>query len=380
MNVLVPNLGSTSLKYQLIDMDDERVLARGKIERIGDQGGPATHRDAIQQGLDHIANTSGGATIEAVGFKAVHGGPRYRGSFPVTDDLLDAMREFLPVAPLHNAVYISAMESFRDLLPAVPMVAVFEPGFHATMPDYAAIYGVPHEWTERYGVRRYGFHGSSHRYIAGRVPELIGRPAGGLRVVSCHLGGSSSICAIRDGASIDNSFGFSPQAGVEHAARCGDVDVFAVLYVMEREGLTAAAAGEALSRRGGLLGLSGVSTDMRDIEEAAEQGNPRAALAFDVLTYQVKKYIGAYAAALGGLNAIAFAGGIGENSWKVREACCRDLGCLGVELDLDANRRPSTSDRVISTPDSRVAIGVVYTNEEIVVARETVRVTEGAGR
>jgi acetate kinase len=379
MNVLVPNLGSTSLKYQLIDMAGERVLARGRIERIGGQGGPATHREAIEQGLDHIAKTSSGARIDAVGFKAVHGGPRYRGSFQVSDDLLDAMREFLPVAPLHNAVYIGAMENFRDLLPAVPMVAVFEPGFHATMPDYASMYGVPHEWAERYGVRRYGFHGSSHRYIAGRIPELIGRPSHGLRLVSCHLGGSSSICAIRDGVSIDNSFGFSPQAGVEHAARCGDVDVFAVLYVMEREGLTAAAAGEALSRTGGLLGLSGVSTDMRDIEDAAEQGNARAALAFDVLTYQVKKYIGAYAAAMGGLDAIAFAGGIGENSWKVREASCRDLGFLGVELDADANRQPSTSDRIISTPSARVAIGVVYTNEEVVVARETVRVLAGSG-
>ena len=380
MNVLVPNLGSTSLKYQLIDMAGERVLARGKIERIGGQGGPATHREAIQQGLDDVASTSGGAAIDAVGFKAVHGGPRYRGSFRVTEDLLDAMREFLPVAPLHNAVYIGAMESFRDLLPTVPMVAVFEPGFHATMPEYAARYGVPHEWFERYGVRRYGFHGSSHRYVAGRVPTLIDRPAEGLRLVSCHLGGSSSICAIRNGASIDNSFGFSPQAGVEHAARCGDLDVFAVLYVMERAGLSAAAAGEALSRGGGLLGLSGVGTDMRDIEEAAEQGNERAALAFDVLTYEVRKYIGAYSAAMGGLDAIAFAGGIGENSWNVREASCRNLGFLGVELDAQANRRAGTSDRLISTAASRVTVAVVYTNEEVVVARETVRVIDEPGR
>jgi acetate kinase len=193
-------------------------------------------------------------------------------------------------------------------------------------------------------------------------------------LVSCHLGGSSSISAIRNGQSIDNSFGFSPQAGIEHAARCGDVDVFAVLYVMERERLSAAAAGEALSKRGGLLALSGVGTDMRDIEAAADQGNARAALAFDVLTYQVRKYIGAYAAAMGGLNAIAFAGGIGENSWRVREASLRGLEFLGVDLDADANRQTAGADRVISTPASRVAVAVVYTNEEIVVARETARV------
>jgi len=398
MIVLVPNLGSTSLKYQLLDMPAERVLVRGKIERIGSQDAIvtrtdangrseqqtqpiATHRDAIQLLIDHVRRTTSsdpggreGGDIDAVGFKAVHGGPRYRGSFLVTDDLLAAMREFLPVAPLHNAVYISAMENFRDLLPNVPMVAVFEPGFHATMPEYAARYGVPHEWVERFGVRRYGFHGSSHRYIGTRVPELLGRPGDGLCLVSCHLGGSSSICAIKDGQSIDCSFGFSPQAGVEHASRCGDVDVFAVLYVMEREGLTVAQAGEALSKRGGLLGLSGVGTDMRDIEEAAASGNERAALAFDVMCYEVKKYIGAYAAALGGLDAVAFAGGIGENSQAVREAVCRDLGWLGLELDTEANRRPSKQDRVISTATSRVAVCVVYTNEELVVARESARV------
>lgn len=371
MNVLVPNLGSTSLKYQLLEMPGERVIVRGKIERI------SNHRDAIESAIGHIGDAGGGVSIDAVGFKAVHGGLRYRGSFAVTPDLLDAMREFLPVAPLHNAVYISAMENFRGLLPGVPMVAVFEPGFHATMPEHAARYGVPHEWAETYGVRRYGFHGSSHRYIATRVPALIGRSRHDLRLVSCHLGGSSSICAVLNGESIDCSFGFSPQAGVEHATRCGDVDVFAVLYVMEREGLTVAQAGEALSKRGGLLGLSGVGTDMRDIEDAAAAGHARAALAFDVLTYEVKKYIGAYAAAMGGLDAIAFAGGIGENSRKVREAACRGLEFLGVELDPAANDAPDSTDRVISSAASRVVVTVIYTNEELVVARETVRVLAG---
>lgn len=317
MKVLVPNLGSTSLKYQLIDMDGERVLARGKIERIGsplaivttwDAAGKSTqataavpdHRAAIQTLLDRLHGGAQPTAIDAVGFKAVHGGPRYRGSFLVTDELLEAMNEFVPVAPVHNPVYIQAMQVFREVLPGVPIVAVFEPGFHVTIPERASVYGVPFEWLEKYGVRRYGFHGSSHRYISQRVPEVLGRSAAGVRLVSCHLGGSSSICAIRDGKSLDSSFGFSAQSGMEHAARCGELDPFAVLYVMEKEKLTTAQIRELLSKKSGLLGISGVSSDLRDIEEAAAQGNARAALAIEVLVYEVKKYIGAFATAMGG--------------------------------------------------------------------------------
>ncbi|MBZ5544077.1 MAG: acetate kinase [Acidobacteriia bacterium] len=394
MKVLVPNLGSTSLKYQLLDMDGERVLARGKIERIGsaqavvttwDAEGKSTqttaaipdHRAAIQKLLKHLQSGSHAAAIDAVGFKAVHGGPRYRGSFVVDDALLEAMKDFVLVAPVHNPVYIQAMEIFREVLPNVPMVAVFEPGFHVTIPDRAAVYGIPYEWTAKYGIRRYGFHGSSHRYISQRVPELLGRPAEGLRLVSCHLGGSSSICAIQDGKSVDSSFGFSAQSGMEHAARVGELDPFAVLYIMEKEKLTVAQVSEILCKRSGLLGISGVSSDLRDIEEAATKGNPRAALAIDILVYQIKKYIGGFAAAMGGLDAVAFAGGIGENSWHVREAVCRDLLFLGVLLDGEKNHRPASEDRLISQPDSSVAVLVVYTNEEIIVARETVRVISG---
>jgi acetate kinase len=390
MKVLVPNLGSTSLKYQLLDMQGEHVLARGKVERIGSADAivttagadgtsetatmpVASHRAAIQLLIDRLGGTHG-STIQAVGFKAVIGGPRYRGSFQVDDDLLAAMREFLPVAPVHNSVYITAMEIFRDVLPGVPMVAVFEPGFHATMPEAASVYGVPHEWQEKHGVRRYGFHGSSHRYVAGRVPAVLGRRPEDLRLISCHLGGSSSICAVKAGKSIDCSFGFSPQTGVEHAARSGDLDPFAVMYVMEKDGLSIEQAREQLTKKGGLLGISGVSADLRDIEAAAAKGNARAELAVDVLAYGVKKYIGAYAAAMGGVDAIAFAGGIGENSALVRERACHDLGFLGVALDRDKNRERGSSDRVISTADSKVSVHVVYTNEEIVVARETVRV------
>jgi acetate kinase len=233
---------------------------------------------------------------------------------------------------------------------------------------------VPFEWLEKYGVRRYGFHGSSHRYISQRVPEVLGRSAAGLRLVSCHLGGSSSICAIRDGKSLDSSFGFSAQSGMEHAARCGELDPFAVLHVMEKEKLTTAQMRELLSKKSGLLGISGVSSDLRDIEEAAAQGNTRAALAIEVLVYEVKKYIGAFAVALGGLDAVAFAGGIGENSWQVRQEVCRGLEFLGLRLDDEKNRAPGSNDRIISSRDSNVAVLVVYTNEEIIVARETVRV------
>ncbi|MCJ7503058.1 MAG: acetate/propionate family kinase [Acidobacteriia bacterium] len=391
MKVLVPNLGSTSLKYQLIDMDGERVLARGKIERIGsalaivttwDAEGKSTqataavpdHRAAIQTLLDRLHGGAQPTAIDAVGFKAVHGGPRYRGSFLVTDELLEAMKEFVPVAPVHNPVYIQAMQVFREVLRGVPMVAVFEPGFHVTIPERASVYGVPFEWLEKYGVRRYGFHGSSNRYISQRVPEVLGRSAAGLRLVSCHLGGSSSICAIRDGKSLDSSFGFSAQSGMEHAARCGELDPFAVLHVMEKEKLTTAQMRELLSKKSGLLGISGVSSDLRDIEEAAAQGNTRAALAIEVLVYEVKKYIGAFAAAMGGLDAVAFAGGIGENSWQVRQEVCRGLEFLGLRLDDEKNRAPGSNDRIISSRDSNVAVLVVYTNEEIIVARETVRV------
>lgn len=400
MKVLVPNLGSTSLKYQLLEMDGERVLARGKIERIGsaqaqittwDASGNATqttapvpdHRAAVQTLVEGIGQQGKGdpaTMIGAVGFKAVHGGPRYRGSFLVDNDLLAAMKEFVPVAPVHNPVYIQAMQIFRDVLPGAPMVAVFEPGFHATIPERAYVYGVPYEWLEKYGVRRYGFHGSSHRYISQRVPQILGRSAASLRLVSCHLGGSSSLCAIQDGKSVDSSFGFSAQSGMEHAARCGDLDPFVVLHVMEKQRLTPAQMGELLCKKGGLLGISGLSQDMRDLEEAAAKGHHRAELAIEVLVHEVRKYIGAFAAVLGGLDAVAFAGGIGENSWRVRQRVCRGLEFLGLHLDEEQDRVAGSGDRIVSATDSPVTVLVVYTNEEIIVARETTRVLADAQR
>ena len=396
MRILVPNLGSTSLKYQLLETEGEKVLARGKIERIGSTASPITqwdaasgselkevapvpdHRAAVRLLLRHLTELHPQAEVKdviaAVGFKAVHGGPSYCGTFRVDDALLAAMEEFSAVAPVHNPVYIQAMQIFREVLPGVPMVAVFETGFHASLPEKARTYGIPFEWQEKYGVRRYGFHGSSHRYLAGRVPQLLGRPASELRLVSCHLGGSSSLCAVCAGKSVDTSFGFSAQSGIEHATRCGDLDPFIMLRVMQKEKLTPAQASEILCKNCGLLGISGHSSDVRDLEEEAAGGHPRSALALEVMVYEVKKYIGAFAAAMGGLNAVAFAGGIGENSWRVRSDVCRDMEFLGIRLDEEANRQPSRADRIISGPNSGVAVLVVYTNEELVVARETARV------
>jgi len=394
VRVLIPNLGSTSLKYQLIDMEGERVLVRGKIERIGSPharvttwiaNGHATetttaipnYRAAIEVLLARVGElkiASVGYGIDAVGFKAVHGGPSYCGSFRVDHNLLAEMKRFELAAPVHNSIYIQAMHYLREILPGVPMVAVFESGFHATIPERAFLYGVPYEWLEQYGVRRYGFHGSSHRYVSQRVSQILGRSAAGLRLISCHLGGSSSICAVMDGKSVDCTFGFSAQSGIEHAARCGDFDAFAALYVMERANLSPAQIRDILCTQSGLLGISGVSNDLRDIEAAAAGGNRRAALAIEVLVHEIRRYIGAFAAVMGGVDAIAFTGGIGENSVGLREQACRNMEFLGILLDQEKNRAPGMRDRVISRTDSRVTVLVVCTNEEIIVARETVRV------
>jgi acetate kinase len=361
MNILVPNLGSTSLKYQLLEMPAEKVLARGRLERVTD------HREAIRQ-ID-----TGDAAVEAVAFKAVLAGKTYRGTFVVDDGVLAALEEYLPAAPAHNAIYLTGIRAFREALPDVTLVAAFETEFHATMPEYAARYGVPAAWREKFGVRRYGFHGASHEYVSRRVPEILGTPGETLRLVSCHLGGSSSICAIAGGRSIDTTMGFSPQSGLENSTRHGDLDVFAVLYMMERNGWSIEEVRRQLARSGGLAGLSGIAGgDVRDIEAAARDGNRDAALALEVFVYQIRKTIGAYAAAMGGLDAIAFTGGIGENAPGLRAACCAGLEFLGVRLDTERNDA-GLGDRVISAGDSPVKAVVLATNEEVVVARRAFR-------
>jgi acetate kinase len=355
VNLLIPNLGSTSLKYQVLEMPSEAVRAKGRVERVRD------YREAIAQ------ISTGETRIDAIALKAVHAGPAYRGTFVVDDAVIDALRQFLPAAPAHNAIYLSAIDAFREAMPGVPIVAAFEPEFHATMPDHARLYGVPSSWLDD-GVAKYGFHGASHQYVAERVAVMLGRD---VKLVSCHLGGSSSMCAIDRGKSVDTTMGFSPQSGLENATRHGDLDVFAVLYMMERHGWGPEEVRKQLAGGGGLAGLSGVAGgDVRDLEAAAEQGNRCAALALDVFTYQVRKAIGAFAAAMGGIEAVAFTGGIGENSPRLRAACCNGLEFLGIQLNPNTNER-GTGDRVVS--DSPVKVIALATNEELVVARRAFR-------
>ena len=359
MLILVPNLGSTSLKYQILELPSERVLARGRLERVTD------YRAAI-------ASIELPGRLDAVAFKAVHGGERFRGTYLVTPEVLAALQEFLPAAPAHNAIYLAAIRAFADALPGVPLVAAFETEFHATMPDCAAHYGVPRDWYRRLGIRRYGFHGASHQFIAERAPAFLGRPLP--RLISCHLGGSSSICAIHHGRSVDTTMGFSAQSGLENAARSGDVDAFAVLYAMEREGWSIGEVRKQLAGSGGLAGISGVAGgDVRDIEEAATAGSPDAALALDLFAYQVRKTIGAYSAAMGGLDAIAFTGGIGENSARLRERCLDKLDFLGVRLDPVRNAEAS-GDRILSPDQAPVTVLALAANEEVVVARRAYRI------
>lgn len=369
MNILVPNLGSTSLKYQLLEMPSGRVLAKGRLERVTDYA-PAIHQMAILN-----------AAIDAVAFKTVHGGPKYRGTFIIDDDVIAALEEYLPAAPAHNAVYLMGIRAFRAAMPAVPLVAAFETEFHATMAEYAARYGIPKDWCERFGVRRYGFHGASHQYVSERVPEILGVRRDSLRLVSCHLGGSSSICAIRGGRSIDTTMGFSPQSGLENATRHGDLDAFALLFLMKKNDWSVATATEQLSRTGGLAALSGIpGGDVRDLERAAVDGNANAALALSVFTYQVRKTVGAYAAAMEGIDAVAFTGGIGENSARLRRDCCSGLEFLGVQLDSVRNET-GNGDRVVSTNSSDVAVVTLRTNEELIVARRAYTLlTQGAAR
>jgi acetate kinase len=362
MNLLIPNLGSTSLKYQILSMPAETALAKGRFERVTD------YRSAIGE------IRSGETPVDAVAFKAAHAGPRYQGTYVIDEGVEAAMRQFLPAAPLHNAIYLQAIAAFREAMPGVPLVAAFETEFHRTKPDFARVYGVPADWRIEHGVEKFGFHGASHEFISRRMPALLGRAPEELRLVSCHLGGSSSICAIDRGVSVDTTMGFSPQSGLENATRHGDLDVFAVLYMMDRNGWSTEEVRTQLSRTSGLAGLSGISGgDVRDIAAAAEAGSAAAALALEVFAYQVKKTIGAYAAAMGGLDAIAFTGGIGENSAALRAACCRGLEFLGVELDSERNAA-GLIDQLVSKESSRVAVAPVATNEELIVARRAWRV------
>ena len=370
MFVLVANLGSTSFKYKLLDMSKNGAeAARGGYERIGQAGSPyRNHGDVIDVVLKEI-----GRIPDAIGFKAVHGGP-ISGAVRVTDDVLATMEQFADVAPAHNPPYIPAMRAFREKLPGVPQVAAFETAFHQTIPAARQVYAIPHEWTEKLGIRRYGFHGASHRFIATRVPELVGIESS-RRIISCHLGGSCSITAIEDGKSVANSFGMTAQSGVPHCNRVGDFDTFALLK-LTKQGLSMEEIFRKLGKEGGMLGMSGVSPDMRDIEKAAADGNPRAKLAIDVFVESVRHFIGSYLVALGGCDVLAFTGGIGENGVPLRSAICKNLQWAGIDLDPEKNDVRGKETK-ISTDTSRTQIWIVPTNEELIVARQTAAVLSG---
>ncbi len=386
MHILVANIGSTSFKYRLFDMQTETQIARGGVERIGAPESRCfveikgqryeltahvpDHAVAVRQCLAQLTDPQTGCLkdareVAAIGFKAVHGG-RISGVQLVTEEVLAAMEEMVPVAPAHNPPYIRAMRILRENLPEIPLVAAFETDFHSTIPDYNRFYAVPYEWAE-WGVKCWGFHGASHRYIATRTAEIFGR--NDLRVISCHLGGSSSVCAISGGKSVFTSMGMSPQTGLPNNNRVGDFDPFALPIVMKHTGKSLEEILNVLATQSGLLGLSGVSTDLRDIMAAAAEGNPRARLAVDVFVASIRKYVGASLVELGGADVLVFTGGIGENQPEIRSAVCRNLSELGIVIDEEKNRT-ARGECEISSPAGRVRIWTIPTNEELIVARQ----------
>jgi acetate kinase len=395
LKVLVANLGSTSFKYRLFDLSDpaEPVLAQGAIERIGSTTAKvairsakgkrelsrpiADHGEAVQLCLDQLTDRETGVLesageVAAIGFKAVHA-QGLTGVHLVDDSVLAAMEAFASVAPAHNPPYTSAMRMLRDRFPGLPLVAAFETGFHRTIPEASQRYAIPDEWATKLGVRRWGFHGASHRYIAGRMPVLMGKSD--IKLISCHLGGSSSLCAIRNGESIASSLGMSPQSGLPHNNRVGDFDVFALPVILRETGMSLEQVLDVLANQSGLEGLSGAGRDLRDIEAAAAQGNARAQLAIDVFIASIRHYLGALLLELGGADAIVFTGGIGENSSVIRAGVCRDLSWFGIELDPTLNAG-GAAERQVSMAGSRVQLWCVPTNEEIVVARQAKQLLE----
>jgi acetate kinase len=380
MKCLIPNIGSTSFKYRLLEMPGESVLAEGRIERIGQPGGAcADYPAAIRRCLAAIAGEGKAlkdlGEIGAVGFKVVHAGPLNQSQL-IGDELLRAMEEFTFFAPAHNPPYIAAIQAFRQELPGVPLVAVIETAPYRFMDEAATTYAAPYEWREQYGIRRYGFHGASHRAANEHTTALLGRKS--LRHISCHLGGSSSIAAFRDGVAVDTSFGTSPQSGLPQNNRVGDMDTFAVLHMMKKLGVGPEEMARILGSQSGLAGISGTSGDMRDLDEAAAAGSRQARLALDVFARAIRHYIGAFLLELGGVDAITFSGGIGENSAELRAAVLKNLSGFGIELDEEKNRAAKGLG-AISAENSAVKILIVPANEELIVARETVRVV-GEGR
>ena len=391
MNILVINCGSSSLKYQLINSETEGVLAKGLCERIGidgmltyqPEGGEKekseiampTHTEAINAVLAALTNEKSGvikslSEVGAVGHRVVHGGEKFTSSCLINDESMKAIEECNDLAPLHNPANLIGIRACQELMPGVPMVAVFDTAFHQTMPDVAYTYGIPYEYYEKYKVRRYGFHGTSHSYVSKRTAEIVGKPYDQMKIIVCHLGNGASISAVNCGKSVDTSMGLTPLEGLVMGTRSGDLDPAIIDFVGKKEGLSLDEMNEVLNKKSGMLGISGVSSDGRDLEAAAETGNKRAQLALDVFDYRVIKYIGAYAPAMNGVDAIAFTAGIGENNIKMRKDVCSSLTYLGVKLDEEKNNVRG-EERIISADDSKVQVLLVPTNEELAIARET---------
>jgi acetate kinase len=401
MNVLVVNAGSSSLKYQLFDTTAGVVRAKGLCERIGIDGkikhqnletgaiyekeiAMPNHTVATKIVIDALLSAEYGSVksmdeIEAVGHRIVHGGAYFSESVLLTDEVLAKLELCRDLAPLHTGAHIMGIQGCLAAMPKTPQVLVFDTAFHtASMPDYAYVYPVSYDMYEKYAVRRYGAHGTSHRYVSGECIKLLGGKAEGTKIVTCHLGNGSSISAVKDGKVLDTSMGFTPLAGIEMGTRCGDIDPAIVPYIMNKTGMNADEMNEYMNKKCGFLGVSGVSSDCRDVSAAAKAGNKRAKLALDIVSYQIRKFIGAYTAAMGGLDAIVFTAGIGENDWEMRESVCSKLGYFGVEFDAEHNAnlpRPLTATE-ISKPTSKVKVFMIPTNEELVIASDTERIVK----
>ena len=395
MKVLVLNCGSSSIKYKLFDMEHKAVIAQGGIEKIGLKDSflkltlPDGQKKILEKdipehtaGVEFILQTLTSAEygaissmdeIGAVGHRMVHGGEKFSESVLLTKEVLDAFTACNDLAPLHNPANLKGVHAISAILPNVPQVGVFDTAFHQTMPDYAYMYAVPYALYEKYGVRRYGFHGTSHRYVSKRVCEFLGISPEGKRIITCHIGNGGSITAIKDGKSVDTSMGLTPLEGLMMGTRSGDIDAGAVTYIMEKEGLDAAGMSNLLNKKSGVLGIFGESSDMRDLENAVAAGNPKARLAENMYFYRIKKYIGAYAAALGGVDIIVFTGGVGENQATARWGACEGLEFMGVKLDAEKNKVRG-EEAVISTDDSKVKVVVIPTDEELMIASDTMAI------
>jgi len=394
MKILVLNCGSSSIKYKLFDMPKGDVIAQGGIEKIGMPGSflklttAEGEKVVIEKeipehtcGVKFIFEVLTGAQygviksldeINAVGHRMVHGGEKFNKSVLLTPEVLEAFAACNDLAPLHNPANLKGVNAVSELLPSIPQVGVFDTAFHQTMPDYAYLYAIPYELYQKYGVRRYGFHGTSHRYVSGEICNYLGIKAEGSKIITCHIGNGGSISAVKDGKSIDTTMGLTPLEGIMMGTRSGDIDGGAVTFLMEKEGLDSTAMSNLLNKKSGLLGISGVSSDMREVSAAVEAGNERAALAKKMYAYRIKKYIGAFAAAMGGVDVIIFTGGVGENRHEIREAVCENMEFLGVKFDKEANSKIMFGkDGIISTPDSKVKVVVLPTDEELMIASDT---------